>query len=87
VLIALLFAHCSGKESTGGGAKGSHGRKRQPVGHFRAVLTRAAARVGEVRALHGLLSAILRVVDPSNPLGPGNKGKPTSRSEPAEGGQ
>lgn len=33
----------SGEESRGGGAQGSHGRRRLPVGHIRAILSRAQA--------------------------------------------
>jgi hypothetical protein len=31
----------SGADSRGGGAQGSHGRRRLPVGHIRAILSRA----------------------------------------------
>ncbi|KAF8068431.1 BETAC-AD [Scenedesmus sp. PABB004] len=52
----------SGDESRGGGAQGSHGRRRLPVGHVRAILSRAAASTWEVRSLHGLASAVLKRV-------------------------
>ena len=34
---------CSGEESQGGGNQGNHGRRRLPVGHIRALLSRAKA--------------------------------------------
>jgi hypothetical protein len=33
----------SGEDSRGGGAQGSHGRRRLPLGHIRAILSRAQA--------------------------------------------
>lgn len=33
----------SGNDSRGGGAQGSHGRRRLPLGHIRAILSRAQA--------------------------------------------
>lgn len=49
----------SGADSRGGGAQGSHGRRRLPVGHIRALLSRAQINAWEVRSLHGLASAVL----------------------------
>ncbi|WIA30566.1 hypothetical protein OEZ86_000649 [Tetradesmus obliquus] len=52
----------SGNDSRGGGAQGSHGRRRLPLGHIRAILSRAQANTWEVRSLHGLASAVLKHV-------------------------
>lgn len=49
-----LLHSCSAKESTGGGDKSNHGRKRQLMGHVRALALRSQASTAEVRALHGL---------------------------------
>ncbi|KAF6257430.1 SpoU rRNA methylase family-domain-containing protein [Scenedesmus sp. NREL 46B-D3] len=53
----------SGEDSRGGGAQGSHGRRRLPLGHIRAILSRAQANTWEVRSLHGLASAVLKHVE------------------------
>lgn len=50
----------SGDDSRGGGAQGSHGRRRLPVGHIRAILARAQAntwvrRVVACAAAHHLM--------------------------------
>lgn len=55
----------SGADSRGGGAQGSHGRRRLPVGHIRALLSRAQINAWEVRSLHGLASAVLAAVQGS----------------------
>jgi len=47
-------------ESTGGGSRGTHGRRRKAQGHLRAVLQRARVTSWEARSLHGFLSAALR---------------------------
>lgn len=52
----------SGEESQGGGPKGNHGRRRLPLGHVRALLSRAKANTWEVRSLHGLASAVLKAL-------------------------
>lgn len=46
------------RESSGGGDKSNHGRKRKPAGHLRALLTRSQASTPEVRALHGILKEL-----------------------------
>eukprot|EP00879_Flechtneria_rotunda_P014117 GHRR01014747.1.p1 GENE.GHRR01014747.1~~GHRR01014747.1.p1 ORF type:complete len:367 (+),score=101.63 GHRR01014747.1:1455-2555(+) len=57
----------NGEESRGGGAQGSHGRRRLAVGHIRSILSRAQASTWEVRSLHGLATAILnRVQEPGS---------------------
>lgn len=48
------------RESSGGGDKSNHGRKRKPAGHLRAVLSRSQATTAEVRALHGVLKELER---------------------------
>jgi hypothetical protein len=47
----------SGEDSRGGGAQGSHGRRRLPLGHIRAILSRAQANTWVGTTL--LLSLIL----------------------------
>lgn len=54
----LERAGMSAEDSSGGGDKGAHGRRRKPAGHLRALLLRSEASVAEVRALHGLLKEI-----------------------------
>jgi tRNA C32,U32 (ribose-2'-O)-methylase TrmJ len=46
------------RESSGGGDKSNHGRKRKPAGHLRALLARSQASTPEVRALHGILKEL-----------------------------
>jgi hypothetical protein len=48
----------SGDDSRGGGAQGSHGRRRLPVGHIRAVLARAQANTW-VRHVVGVDSTLV----------------------------
>ncbi|PSC75750.1 rRNA methyltransferase [Micractinium conductrix] len=50
----LEAAGFSSKESSGGGNRSNHGRKRQLMGHVRALLLRGQASTAEIRALHGL---------------------------------
>ena len=47
-------------ESSGGGNRGTHGRRRKAQGHLRAVLQRARVTAWEARSLHGFLSAALK---------------------------
>lgn len=54
---ALPPAH-SAAESTGGGDKGNHGRRRRAMGHLRALLLRGQANTAEVRALHGMVKEL-----------------------------
>ena len=56
-------------EETSGGQSGNHGRKRLPVGHVRALLSRAKVTVQEARSLHGFASSIIDVVAAGHPLG------------------
>ena len=51
-MLCLLV--CSAKDSVGGGNKSNHGRKKQAMGHMRALLLRSRANTAEVRALHGV---------------------------------
>lgn len=44
----------SGEESRGGGAQGSHGRRRLPVGHIRAILSRAQVNTWVSRLVSAL---------------------------------
>lgn len=60
----------SSAESSGGGAKGNHGRKRLPVGHARALVARARMNAAEVRSLHGLAAAVLERLAPEHELAP-----------------
>lgn len=60
--IATLVG-ISAEESRGGGAAGSHGRRRLPLGHIRAIASRARMNTWEVRSLHGLASAVLMVLE------------------------
>ncbi|KAG2498757.1 hypothetical protein HYH03_003496 [Edaphochlamys debaryana] len=53
-------------EGRGGG--GNHGRRRLPIGHLRAVLSRARLTAAESSSLHGLASAVLQRLDPEHPL-------------------
>lgn len=55
-----ISANESPDESTGGGSRGTHGRRRKAQGHLRAVLQRARVTAWEARSLHGYLSAALR---------------------------
>jgi TrmH family RNA methyltransferase len=55
-----LAAGESPDESSGGGNRGTHGRRRKAQGHLRAVLQRARATAWEARSLHGYLSAALK---------------------------
>ncbi len=54
-----LSALHSDEESNGGG---SHGRRRLPLGHIRAVLSRARANTWEVRSMHGLAAAVMQAL-------------------------
>jgi tRNA/rRNA methyltransferase len=57
--IALMErAGLDSRESSGGGDKSNHGRKRKPAGHLRALLARSQASTQEVRALHGILKQL-----------------------------
>ncbi|GAB4818563.1 hypothetical protein N2152v2_005609 [Parachlorella kessleri] len=56
----LEGAGISAKESTGGGHKGAHGRRRKAMGHMRSLLLRGRANAVEVRALHGLAKELER---------------------------
>lgn len=47
---------------------GNHGRRRLPVGHLRAVVSRARMTAAESRSLHGLVSAVLQHLNPEHPL-------------------
>lgn len=51
----LERAGISSLETSGGGDKGNHGRRKMAFGHLRALLTRSQATAAEVRALHALL--------------------------------
>lgn len=51
-------AGISAEESTGGGDKSNHGRKRRPFGHVKAVLQRSQLSTAEVRALHGIFKKL-----------------------------
>lgn len=53
----------SAEETAGAGSAGNHGRKRLPLGHLRALLSRSRCTTGEVRSLHGFASAILNLLD------------------------
>ena len=46
------------RESSGGGDKSNHGRRRKAVGHVRAMVARSMATRAEVRAMHGILKHI-----------------------------
>ena len=67
-LVACFPPDLSGEEASGG-KSGNHGRKRLPVGHVRALLSRAKVTVQEARSLHGFVSAIIDNVAPGHPLG------------------
>ncbi|GBF98626.1 rRNA methyltransferase [Raphidocelis subcapitata] len=54
-------------ESHGGGNQGNHGRRRLPLGHVRAILSRAKANTWEVRSLHGLAAAALKALGAEEP--------------------
>jgi len=57
--VALMErAGLDSRESSGGGDKSNHGRKRKPAGHLRALLARSQASTPEVRALHGVLKEL-----------------------------
>ncbi|PNW78901.1 hypothetical protein CHLRE_09g393876v5 [Chlamydomonas reinhardtii] len=58
----------SGAESKGGGNNGNHGRRRLPLGHLRAVVSRARVNAAESRSLHGLASGVLQRLEPGHPL-------------------
>lgn len=71
-------AGLSGADSRGGGAQGSHGRRRLPVGHIRALLSRASINAWEVRSLHGLASAVLSKVQPAAAAGGDESAQPAA---------
>jgi len=54
----LTAAGIAIEESSGGGDKGNHGRRRKPLGYLRHMLTRSQANTAEVRAMHYLLKDI-----------------------------
>jgi tRNA C32,U32 (ribose-2'-O)-methylase TrmJ len=57
--VALMErAGLDSRESSGGGDKSNHGRKRKPAGHLRALLARSQASTAEVRALHGIFKEL-----------------------------
>ncbi|GLC72152.1 hypothetical protein PLESTF_001212600 [Pleodorina starrii] len=68
VAAAAEAVGMSGEESSGGGNAGNHGRRRLPIGHLRAVVSRARLSAAESRSLHGLASAVLQRLDPDHPL-------------------
>jgi hypothetical protein len=50
----------SGEDSRGGGAQGSHGRRRLPLGHIRAILSRAQANTWV--SMHGVGMVLWRLL-------------------------
>lgn len=56
----LEMAGISSIETSGGGDKGNHGRRKMAFGHLKALLTRSQATTAEVRALHALLRELER---------------------------
>ncbi len=60
---------CSSKDSTGGGDKGNHGRRRLAMGHIRSLLLKARANTAEVRALHGVAKELERVLAAEEKMG------------------
>ena len=60
VVLLMAGAGMDARENSGGGDKSNHGRKRRPVGHLRALLSRSQASTAEIRALHGVLKEIER---------------------------
>lgn len=57
--VALMeAAGLDARESSGGGDKSNHGRRRRPAGHLRALLARSQATTSEVRAMHGILKEL-----------------------------
>jgi tRNA C32,U32 (ribose-2'-O)-methylase TrmJ len=58
--VLLERSGVGAEETSGGGDKGNHRRKRLPAGHLRALLLRSQATVAEVRALHGMLKEVER---------------------------